>query len=132
MAEVRANVRAWKPRDAAEYERVRKLTEEGWTPADIERETKIPQDRVRHFLRKGIRPKRVLAGAIEDAEVFAESWASRASNMDTRWLEADLEEKNKLIDALRACRASVNKVIQRLNNEAKKDKTNDEVDSNDG
>ncbi len=87
--------------------------------ADIVAHTGLKRSFVSHARHAIRKPKSVLAGAIEDAEVIADCWRSRAENFDARWAEAPPHEKEQLIGALRACRSAATKIIQRLNKEAK-------------
>lgn len=100
------------------HEAVRKLTEQGFTLTDIIERTGLKKSFVhhaRHLIRK---PTSILAGITQDAEVFAESLESRASNFDVRWAGAHESEREALIEALRACRTAARKLINRLNKEA--------------
>ena len=100
------------------HDLVRSLTEQGYSASDIQQQTGLKQSFV-FKSRKSLRTPSVLGGAMQDAELFAESWASRADTFDARWASAPREEKRALIAALVACRASAQRVINRLNKEAK-------------
>lgn len=103
-----------------DFDIVRALTEKGYTVHDIAERTGLTKSRI-HHIRSTFAPKRsVLAGAIEDAELFAESWASRAVKLPAGWSSASAADIDSLVRALSACRAAAAKAILRLKKEAEK------------
>lgn len=106
-------------------ELIRKLTEQHFTTTDIVQQTGMKPGFVRDAKRRFRPPKNILANATQDAEVFAEFWASRSSRFDPRWLTATTDEKKALIRALRACCREANRMVRRLNKEA--DEVSDET-----
>lgn len=90
----------------------------GLTVVDIVEKTGLKKSFVAKAMSKVRKPTSVLAGATQDAEVFAESWASRVDNFDLRWATAPKEERDVLIEALMACRTAATKIINRLKKEA--------------
>lgn len=101
------------------HDLVRSLTERGYTASDIAEQTGLKKTFI-HNARAQIKGRRgILTGPTEDAEVFAESWDRRASNVDPRWLAAPKEDRESLLTALSACRTAVQRMIQRLKKEAR-------------
>ncbi len=99
-------------------ETVRRLTEEGCTTSDIVERTGLKKPFV-HHVRQEIRgPKRVLVGAIQDAEVIAHSWTSWSTRFDPRWASAPTDDKDALISALAKCRTAATKIIKLLKSES--------------
>lgn len=103
---------------ADDHKRVRELTEQGFTVSDIAAQTGLEKMFIYHAKRQFTPKKGVLAGAIEDAELFAACWSGKAKSLPHAWADASTHEKESLIKALDACRVAAAKVIQRLKKEA--------------
>lgn len=107
-------------RDAPLYERVMAMTNDGRAAADIAAELGISLSRVYQIRGKCAVRLGVLHGMIQDAEIFAESWAARARNLPESWASAEPDELKALIKALSACGPAASRVANRLKEAAGK------------
>ena len=99
---------------------VRELIAQGFTVSDIAEKTGMKKSAIYHLRSEVVPRKSVLAGALEDAEVFSETWSARADALPKSWLGASAEELTALIDTLTACRSATAKAIRRLSKEVSK------------